>query len=145
MKEELLRTIQILPAHVNFTILSFNTNLAFLDDPPHLLLATPDNKARASKWVKELKAVGETSTDWAFDGAFEKLKEFDTIYLLSDGQPYRSGAHLPQEKILESIKAANRFLKCRIHTIGFFQAGRNLQNFLRALAGQHDGTYTALK
>jgi hypothetical protein len=138
VKQELVRTIQGLPDYVHFSVASFNNEITFLDEPPRLVQATPDQKKRAINWVKGMQAKGETWTDKVFEKALKELKDVDTIYLLSDGAPYRGG-HLPQDKVLEDIKTLNRFQKCRIHTIGFKQEGDNLRQFLYDLAKENDG------
>lgn len=144
VKQELIRVIEGLPQHVHFTVQTFNNVIAFVDDPPKLLAATPDNKKRVIAWVKEIRAAGETWTDTAFLQALAALKDVDTVYLLSDGQPYRK-RHLDHDTVLEDIKTANRFRKVRVHTFGFVQAGGNLQSFLQRLAKQNDGVYYGLR
>ncbi len=145
VKEELVRTIGSLPQSVAFTVLSYSNTLAFIGDSPQLLLATAENKQKAIEWVKKMKAEGETWTDTAFERVLGEVKDADTIFLLSDGQPYRNGKSIPPAAALDTIKTLNRFIKARINTIGFLQAGSNLQIFLRNLASQHDGTYTPLE
>ncbi len=144
VKQELIRTIRSLPEHVHFIVQSFGSEIKYLNDNPALVPATPANKEKAVAWVNKLEPLGETWTDTAFERLFAEVKGFDTAILLSDGQPYR-GKALNQDEVLDGIKAANRFAKCRIHTIGFKQAGENLKRFLFALAGQNDGKATMLE
>jgi len=145
VQQELIRSIQNLPENVRFAVEAFDNEIAFSDDPPKLLPATKQNKERAIQWVKNMRAKGETWTDTAFERGLTQLSDVDTIYLLSDGQPYRNGAKIPQDQVLEDIKTLNRFIKARVHAIGFVQAGLNLQQFLYQLARDHDGTYTPLR
>jgi hypothetical protein len=144
VKQELIRSVQELPEHILFTIQSFSNEIHYLDDKPDLIQATRDNKARAVAWVQKLQPTGETWTDTAFETACQNTKGIDTVFLLSDGAPYRGGAALPEAEVLEKIRVANRFLKCRVHTIGFKHAGSNLRSFLSKLAAEHDGTYLEL-
>ena len=92
-----------------------------------------------------MKAESETWSDTAFEEGLARVAGVDTIYFLSDGQPYRDGKHLGLRNVADSVKTLNRFVKSRVHTIGFRQAGDNLQNFLKVLALENDGTYTALE
>ncbi|MBI4585461.1 MAG: hypothetical protein HY717_15720 [Planctomycetes bacterium] len=144
VKQELIRTIRSLPEHVHFTVQSFASEIKYLNDNPALIAATPANKEKAVEWVNKLESLGETWTDTACERLFADVKGFDTAILLSDGQPYR-GKALDEKEVLDGIKAANRFARCRIHTIGFKQAGENLKRFLFALAGQNDGKATMLE
>ncbi len=146
VKKELVRLIQALPPNVNFTVMSFNHEIAFISgESPRLFSASPENKKRAEDWVRAMVANGETWTDTAFEKALGQLPEVDTIYFLSDGCPYRNGANIPPDKVREEIKVQNRFAMARIHTFGFAQEGKNLQRFLMAVAAENDGKYTALR
>jgi len=145
VQKELVRLIQELPEYISFTVLSFNHEAKFIDDSPRLLPAIPENKKRAISWVNNMKAESETWTDTAFERALTELQDLDTIFLLSDGAPYRKGKAIPPEKVLAEIKTSNRFLKVRIHTIGFEQAGSNLKSFLKKVAHAFDGTYVELE
>ena len=145
VKQELTRLIRGLPQNVNFTVGSFNHEVAFMNEPPRLMPATPDNKRRAEDWVKAMKANGETWTDTIMQRALTEIPDVDTIFLLSDGCPYRNGANIPPDQVRDGIKVLNRFVKARINTIGFAQEGANLQRFLKAVAAEHEGKYTALR
>lgn len=146
VKQELIRTIKSLPDGIHFTVLAFCHELTFIDDKaPSLMAANPANKSRAVAWVQNLEAMGETHTDRAFERVFNELSEFDTIIFLSDGAPRRDGEPIPEDKVLKGVRVLNRFAKVRIHSIGFLQAGANLQRFLSKLALQNDGTYTRLE
>ena len=145
VKEELIRTIKVLPKDTTFTIQSFSNEVRFLGDSVALIQATPQNKNRAVAWVQGLKPFGETWTDTAFERVFKEVPSVDTIFFLSDGAPYRQGARIPQDDVLTLIDAVNRFAKCRINTIGFRQSGANLRRFLRRLSDANDGKFTQLE
>jgi len=145
VKEELIRTIRALDADVYFTIESFDNEIAFLNDPPALIPATPDNKKKAESWVKTLRPRGETWTDTAFEKGLGRVKDVDTVILLSDGQPYRNKKQIPQAQVRKEVKTLNRFVKARINTVGFKQEGDNLRQFLSDLAKDHDGEFMQLK
>jgi hypothetical protein len=145
VKEELIRAIRALPENILFTIESFDNEIAFLNDPPALIPATPENKRKAEYWVKAMRPKGETWTDTAFEKGLGRVKDVDTVILLSDGQPYRNGKRLLQEAVRKEIKSLNRFIKARINTVGFLQEGDNLRQFLSDLARDHDGIFIQLR
>ena len=145
VKKELVKLIEGLPQSTLFTVMSFNHQIHYIGDAPRLWTATPENKKKAQDWVTSMKAEGETWTDTAFEKAFGELKDVDTVYFLSDGEPFRNGKEIPDNQVLEGIKSMNRFVKCRVHTFGFIQAGVNLRRFLQSLAAQNDGKYTGLR
>lgn len=145
VKAELTRTIKSLPQNVFFTIVAFNHGIHFLDPKnPQLIQATPGNISRAVNWVGKLKAEGETWTDTVFERLFEKIPDFDTVIFLSDGMPYRNES-LDKAQVRQDIKTMNRFQKCRIHTIGFYQSGKNLRTFLEQIARDNDGKAVLLE
>ena len=137
--------INALPAGVSFTMASFCHQIAFISEPPRLMPATPDNKKKAVDWVRGLEAMGETWTDTVLERTLGEIPDVDTVFLLSDGMPFRNGAFIDKDKVREEIKVLNRFVKARINTIGFIQEGMNLQKFLMGVAAENDGKYTPLK
>ena len=81
--------------------------------------ARPTNVAKALKWVDRtlVKPEGDTHTHDALKAAFSRNPEFDTIYLLSDGNP-SDGDHVCPEGILAQVRVWNRHRRAAIHTIG---------------------------
>jgi hypothetical protein len=144
VKKELVRLIKSLPDTISFSIISFSHEVHVLGDTPGLIPASDGNKKKAEDWVNALQPNGETWTDSAFEKAFKEFKDFDTIYFLSDGAPYRKGANIPEGPVREGIRDQNRFVKARIHTFGFVQEGRNLRRFLENVAKENDGKFVAL-
>jgi hypothetical protein len=138
-KEELIKTLQSLPASVRFGIMSFSHEIHFFEGGRTLINATEANKARAIAWVRVLQASGATRTDLALHEGLQ-YPELDTIYLLTDGAPRdEKDTPIPPEQVLEAVREENRFHKCRIHTFGFKQAGNKMIRFVIDLAGQNDG------
>jgi len=80
--------------------------------------ANPKNVARALTWAenKLAKPDGDTHTFEALEKAFARNPQFDTIYLLSDGNPSH-GDYREPEGILNSVKAWNRYRRARVYTI----------------------------
>jgi hypothetical protein len=158
-KQELMRVIQGLPETTQFGALGFNHELNFLWGPKTIRKATQANKTEAINWVRGWQASGATRSDLALDAALH-TPDLDTIYLLTDGAPtiivekktdqdsdvqmFKS-QRLEIEPILAHVKEANRFLRCRIHTISFRQIrDSKMKTFVRELAMQSDGTCTLL-
>jgi hypothetical protein len=115
---------------------------------PKLVYATTQNKNKAIKWIGGLGPMGSTCTDDALKKAFED-EEFDTMFLLSDGQPFRDGQMVPVDPILEWVRNANRQRKVKIFTFGF-EGVKSTQSvnreemlkLLQGLAKEHNGTFT---
>lgn len=141
VQTELVRVLSELPSDTKFTIITFNHLIGHFQ--PKLVSATPRNKELAIRFVRGFRPEGETYTDEALRAAFD-VEEVTTIFLLSDGAPYRQLA-LEVDPILKEVREVNRFRRIRIHTVGFLQAGSNLRKFLTRLAGQNQGTYTELR
>jgi len=79
----------------------------------------------------------------------------DTIFVLSDGAPTEAAFEdqveakpMDPEKILASVKSWNPFRAVRIFTIAIDprieKNGQTFVRFMRELAAQNGGTYTAI-
>ena len=112
-----------------------------------LVRANKKVKADAIKFVKGLKWSGATRTDTALDLAFS-VKGADSIYLFSDGIPEKrvSGKtkDIPQDKILEQVRALNRARKLRLHCYAMTSSPKT-QAFLQKLAKENRGEYKDLR
>lgn len=132
---------------------------------PRIVPANARSKAEAKEWVQGLQANGATFTYNALRAAFE-LEGIDTIVLLSDGMPTeidrKTGAQMTPDKILEEVRALNRFRRLRIDTFGFDPGGdaggagggsrlgrrggaSSLGQFMQDLAAQNGGEYTQIQ
>ncbi len=140
MKAELVRAVGELESTTNFGIISFSHELGSLWASRTLKPATPENKAAAIQWVKELQANGATRTDLALEEALS-IPEVDSIYLLTDGAPKgMDNQKMPIDPILRRAKELNRFVRARIHTISFLQIrDKEMVRFCRELSLQNDG------
>ncbi len=139
VQKELIQTLRGLPAHVRFGILSFNHEMAYYGSAGLLTYASQDEIERAVSWVGALKPNGATRTDTALLESF-KFGDIDTICLLTDGAPKTvKNEKIPPARVLGIAKYQNRFRKCRIHTIGFAQAGQTMKQLCLDLARQNDG------
>ncbi|MCI0651851.1 MAG: hypothetical protein L0Z55_08200 [Planctomycetes bacterium] len=141
VQKELLRLIQVMPEDTEFTVIAYNNKVLHLSST--LLLATPENKSKASAFVQQFSPDAETWTDDALKEAF-KVKDARTIFLLSDGAPVRNEVVIDVPTILNWVDVANRFRRMEIHTIGFRGTEQEIGGFLKELARRNRGKYTAL-
>ncbi len=146
VKRELIKCIKGLPPKAKFNIIAFATGLKRWRK--RLVFASKGNKSQAIAFVRSLKAEGDTYTDDAIKAAFAD-PEIDTIYLLSDGQPWRGNSPIDVDNILQWVKENNRFRKIIIHTFGFEQARSTpnmdvaaMMKLLKGLAQQTGGSFT---
>jgi len=139
VQKELRQCIEKLDPKVKFNIIAFSTGAAPWKDG--LQYATAKNKTDSCNWVDKFSPMGCTSTDIALRKAFED-KEFDHLFLLSDGHPFRQG-DLPLEPIYELVRNANKQRKVKIFTFGFITPDSYANDaFLRKLSGDWGGTFT---
>ena len=153
VKEELKKVIEKLSSETKFNIIAFGSKV-LVWSKKKMVQATDAAKKKAKKFVDSFEASGLTHTDEALKAAFA-VKDVDTIYLLSDGAPYRAehGESLSIsfiESILEWTAKANRFRRIRIHTLGFEeiaeqQGGQICVDFLKRLAKDSGGKFTNIK
>jgi|GEM_PF-371799 len=146
VKRELAKCIKELPSSVRFNIIAFSDKVKLWS--PKLVKAEDSAKSTAIGWVSSLKADGDTHTDDALKAAFND-PEVDTIYLLSDGQPFKAGTPVDVEPILEWVKSNNRFRKVIINTFGFENAKKTpnmdvkaMMQLLKGLADMTGGKFT---
>ncbi len=146
VKRELARCIKSLPRAAKFNVISFATDVKRWRGG--LVRASDGNKASATAWVRGIRAKGDTHTDDALKEAFADA-EVDTIYLLSDGQPWKDGCPLDVDSILKWVADENRFRRITIHTFGFEFARKaptlhlaDMMRFLKGLAEQNRGRFT---
>ena len=153
VKKELKSVIEKLSPAVKFNIIAFGSKV-LVWSRKKMVKATDAAKKKAKKFVDSFEASGLTHTDEALKAAFA-VEDVDTIYLLSDGAPYRAehGESLSIsfiESILEWTAKANRFRRIRIHTLGFEeiagqQGGQICVDFLKRLAEDSGGRFTNIK
>ena len=109
VKEELIRLVREMRPETRFCIIAFSDKIV-----PHarrLVPATPANKTKAIRFIRNLKAGGFTWTREALEKAFS-YREANTIVLLSDGTPCKKGnPRIPTKPILEWVAKVNRFRK----------------------------------
>ncbi len=146
VKKELQKCIAAMDPKTKFNVLYFSSTIAMWQKK--LVYASSQSKKSAIKWVGGLGPMGATHTDDALKKAF-KDQEFDTMFLLSDGQPFRNGQMVPVDPILEWVRNANRQRKVKIFTFGF-EGVKSTQSvnreemlkLLQGLARDHNGKFT---
>ena len=96
-----------------------------------------DKKTRASlkKYVERQQPTGGTNLYDGLELAM-KMRDVDTIYLLSDGSP-GSGKWVEDEDILREIGKLNKKLRIQIHCVSLGRSSTLLKN----LAEQSGGSY----
>lgn len=146
VKKELCKCIAAMDPKTKFNVIYFSSSIAIWKQK--LVYATSQNKKSAIGWVSGLGPMGATHTDDALKKAFED-EEFDTMFLLSDGQPFRNGQMVPVEPILEWVRNANRQRKVKIFTFGFENVKstqsvnrEQMLKLLQGLAKEHNGKFT---
>lgn len=137
-KRELMRTIEELPADVEFNVIAFNGRT--YPWQAKLLPASPENKQNAGYFVlNQGLATGTASYD-----ALEAALHWDAeaIYFLTDGAPFGGKITNPPE-IVRSITRLNQFRRMTINSlgIGVGPAGNAFDSFLSTLAQQNFGVY----
>ena len=131
-KQELTLLLSKIPPYTGFNLIEFNSKIR-----PWKKSMQPwsrRNITDAVKFTKALNPGGGTSAKQALTEALENNLTADTIYFLTDGAPTDG---TPKD-ILQDIELLNRFLRVRIHTIGFGAGGQTL---LKPLAEQNNGKY----
>ncbi len=160
-KKVLKAAIMQLHPSTLFNVITFNTDARQMADK--LTLATPENKHMMCERVDELAPRGGTYTYGALKLAFgladpnvtPSSPPVDTIFVLSDGEPTEAtfedaveAKPMDPDKILSSVKSWNPFRAVKIYTVAIDPriqaAGRNFVRFMRDLADQNGGTYTAI-
>ncbi len=160
VKRELIRLIGQLDPSVKFNIIFFSGGMRAWERA-QLHEATEEKKKAAIRFVQGVDAGGATHTDKVMTHAlrfFGDKEEVETIYLLTDGGPFRGGQFLDLDEVRGEIREVNRFRKMQINTIGCFfgadtQAARQLgepsrgelSDFLEKIAKENWGLFLELR
>ncbi len=152
VKDQLIKLIATLDPKTKFNIVAYSIGVTPWQKQK-LVAATSKVKKAAIEFVKRFRPHGTTHTDGALKEAFAN-KEADTIVLLSDGAPTHSGRYDDTDNLISSIfgfvRNANRSRKVTIDTFGFesvstLPAGQKCLDFLKRLAEENGGKFTAIK
>jgi len=156
-RQQLLGVLEAMPAAHRVNILGFSDRVFMWQKSEQE--ASDANKRRAERWIeKHFEAPdGDTLTLDALESAFEHNPEFDTIYLLSDGNPSH-GRYKSPEGIRACVRVMNRYRRAAVHTIALtlesVDPGRiisaerrrlgEMKEFMKDLAGDNGGTYRVI-
>jgi hypothetical protein len=88
--------------------------------------ASPENTSAAIRWSEKAmtEPKGDTHLYEALDAAFANNPQFDTIFLLTDGNP-TAGRYWTSAGLLPSVRAWTRYRRTPIHTIGLSLANED--------------------
>jgi hypothetical protein len=152
-KQELRRSLKMLPKESFFNIISFNHSVVAWQQK--MLPATEANKELAYAWIRDMTPAGSTFIDGAlrmgfklagmgsFDRAYPEVA-LDTIILLSDGAPtdnaFPESKPMNPDEILDHVKDWNSQRRIVIHCVGIDVIVQGI-DFLKKLAAQNGGTY----
>lgn len=116
-RKELVRVLREMPKGSLFNVILFSTKVRPWQEEE--VSAEPRNVEAAIAWAeRSLKdPEGDTCAYDALERAFSRNPHFDTIFLLSDGQPSH-GPFASPEGILACVKVWNRYRGAVIHTVG---------------------------
>jgi len=124
-KAETIKAISALQPTQRFNVIAYSGGNRKWRE--RMVDADAANKEEATAFVEGLRADGGTYTDDAIKAAFED-PDVDTIYLLSDGAPYKKVGNPGEEQrrfaqelideILEFVRVENRFRGVVINTYG---------------------------
>ncbi len=146
-KKELIKALGELPPATLFNIVYFSNGADRWQ--PKLVEASPDRVKKAQKWVSELGPGGATNIHDAMESAFgiagrgssDKYYDssVDTIFLLTDGQPFLPSGRDNPERTLQLVRRLNPLKRVIVHAIGL---GKGVDdNFLRRLAEENKGVF----
>ena len=136
-KSQLIGALKLLPDGTLFNIITFDTRGDRWQD--EMVVLGDATRREASRWVTALGTRGATNVFDALDKAFA-LEDVDTIYLLSDGQPF--GGKIDDPLLLrQEIRAWNATRRIPIHAISL---GGDVA-LLRRLAEDSGGVFRLVK
>lgn len=133
---ELNRSINRLKPHQEFYVYFFNDSTKPLFDkyPTRLLIATPANKGRATRWISSRRPNGLTNPMFALEQALAFKP--DVIFLLTDGELENAA------DVRDMLRKRNQH-GTTIHTIAFESSEGSAT--LEAIAKENKGVYRFVK
>ena len=164
--KQLREVVTKMPSQSLFNIVRYSDSVRAWQDRG-VVPANAKFKKSALKFIDAMQPGGGTHTDSALERAFEE-QDVDTIILLSDGAPSRSGAK-PKEMmadILQQVAKMNKLANVTLHTFGFVGEAKlppgvkrgksskpdeddptpeDFEKFLRQLAEDNGGKFNAIE
>jgi hypothetical protein len=116
-RAELAATLRKLTPDVLFNVVAYAEKVVPWKKAE--VAATPDAVDAAIAWADKALAdpKGDTHLFEALDWAYANDPQFDTLYLLTDGDP-TAGRYFGHAGLLSSVRAWNRYRRTAVHTIG---------------------------
>ena len=139
-KRELVRAIGELPETAEFTVIAFHEQV--FRWKADLVPASPENRAKAMRYVAALATMKSTNTYGALREAMGVSDDMEAIFLVSDGEPNRGEIRSPP-LIVRDISARNEYRNLVIHSVGVAVSGPT-QEFMRQLAENNAGEFRAI-
>jgi Mg-chelatase subunit ChlD len=134
-KKELTRVLNQLSKDAAVDIIFFDDRLEPLAKQ---LVPVKGNLPKMLALIQTVQPRGRTNIFDALDLALS-IKDVDTVYLLSDGDP-TDGRVIDPGDILREVRKINRLRQIVIHTIEIGSSP-----FMKALAEQNGGQYVEVK
>jgi hypothetical protein len=155
-RAEIAAVLKKLPPETLFDVLVFSDKVVSWKKGE--VAATPDNVASALSWTEKAlaKPAGDTHLFEALDAAFKNDPAFDTIYLLTDGNPVH-GRYWTTRGLLASVRAWTLWRRAAVHSIGLTLVELDpgmpnltedfgaMKDLLEALAGATSGSYREVR
>lgn len=116
-RDELVRVLEALQPGTAFNVVVYAEKpLAWKKE---LAEASPGAVKAAASWAERAMSEpeGDTFLFEALEWAFESDPSFDTIFLLTDGNP-TAGRYWTVDGLVASVRAWTRFRRVAVHTIG---------------------------
>ena len=149
-KEEISQTLKTLDPRSHFSIIVFNTRIAFFKKNP--VPSSPGNISSADGWLRSLPPAGETNYYGGLRAALdldegpEESQNFrstpDTLTFLTDGMPTQ-GEITDADTLAEWYASLNRYARIRTHVIAFGTKGVDLV-LLRSMAERNGGKFVCV-
>lgn len=141
LRRELSNTVQGLRVIQSFNIVFFQEQSANALDANQLLMATPENKLKATNYLEDkVTPRGETNPIPGIEIAFRQKPEL--IYLLTDGDFPDNAA------VLARIRELNKDHKIKVNTIAFVgeaDTDTDFMKLLKQIADENGGVYKFVK
>ncbi len=141
-KEELIRTIRMLPEIVMFNVCTYATEVKSWSKS--LVGASKAAKGSAEEFVQKLKIEGRTN----YFGAFQKPLEdplVDCIFFLTDGGTTTEGRYIEQDRVARKVLELNKYALCEINCILFGDAqetrGGSDRRWMEKICGPTGGKF----
>lgn len=138
-RKALIYCLKRLSAEDRFGIVDFATDTNEFEE--HLVAATPENKARALRYVGNIEAAGGTNIDGALTEGMKLLHNEEgrvpMVFFMTDGLPTTGETDIPT--ILKDAAGKNASLHARVFTFGLGSDVNTL--FLDKLAETNRGAH----